>query len=110
MNVIFKNIKHEKEFKSFKKRLGKHQFWFESLNPRKQKDIFFSWKKYKYSTKELIKDRKIFSNIRKRRRNRLYSPQSVSFRKFIYRIKPHYRVSRTALRDTKITKILDTII
>lgn len=64
--------KIEKELKSFKRKLDKDKIWFISLNESIQYDIFFAWKRFKYSEDELFKTKsnkkrffKLFIEIKK---------------------------------------------
>lgn len=78
--------KHEKEMKSFKKRLGKNIVWFDSLPSRTRWDILFSIKQDKYIMKSLNRN--------------------LSFRNRIYHYKKKYRVSTSKLRNTTLEKLL----
>ena len=46
-----KQIQHEKEFKSFRNKMGSNIVWFDSLSKTKQWDLLFAWKKLKSKNK-----------------------------------------------------------
>lgn len=77
--------KFNNEFDSFKKKVGKHAVWFESLNSKKQWDLMFEWKKFKFKNKS--------------------TPISLS--KFLFACKKtrRFSVSPQKLRDTTINKL-----
>lgn len=84
--------KFQREFQSFVKKLSgnKHEVWFLSLDTKKQWDLLFEWKSYKYHVKK--------SN-----------QKSVSFKKFIHsmRLRRKFRVSKQRLRESALNKIID---
>lgn len=46
-----KQIQHEKEFRSFRNKMGSNIVWFDSLQKTKQWDLLFAWKKIKSENK-----------------------------------------------------------
>lgn len=46
-----KQLQHEKEFKSFRNKMGSNIVWFDSLSKTKQWDLLFAWKKLKSKNK-----------------------------------------------------------
>jgi hypothetical protein len=46
-----KRKQHEKELKSFRNKMGSNIVWFDSLSRKKQYDLLFSWKSFKYLNK-----------------------------------------------------------
>lgn len=45
--------RQNKEFKSFRKKMGANIIWFDSLSEKKKWDLFFGWKKEKFKNKLL---------------------------------------------------------
>jgi hypothetical protein len=86
--VINNPPKFQNEFESFKKRLGKNLLWFISLDSKKQWDLMFMWKTYKW---KCIK------------RN-----ETPSLRNFIYqkKSKGKFFVSKQKLRETTINQLI----
>lgn len=82
------SIRYKKEFISFTNKIGKHKIWFESLSEKKQWDLLFMWKKYKWDC-----------NSKKR---------SISIKKFLIEMKNHrrFKVPVTILRENKLKELL----
>ena len=80
--------KFQNEFESFKKRLGKHLFWFLSLDTKKQWDLMFMWKSHKWKC--------------------LKKNESPSLRNFLYdrKSKSRFFVSKQKLRETTINQLI----
>lgn len=81
--------RYQKEFESFRKRLGKFSIWFDALVPDKRWHLFFEWKKFKWIQTQ--------------------NDKSISLRKFLYEKKKtsKYWVSNQKIREHKINKIFN---
>jgi len=83
--------KFQNEFASFCKRFfeNQHEVWFLSLDEKKQWDLLFEWKKYKYFSKK--------------------KNSSPSFKKFVDKAKSRkkFSVSKQKLREITLNKIID---
>jgi hypothetical protein len=82
--------KYKNEFESFKRKLGKHKYWFESLELKKQWDLLFIWKKQKY----------FYQNTKN---------NQVSLRKFLYEKRNSIRffVSKERLRESALNNLFN---
>jgi hypothetical protein len=80
--------KFQNEFKAFNKRLGKHSAWFVALDNKKQWDLLFLWKNYKWTCSK--------------------NNQSISLKKFLRNIKSYrkFYVSIQRLRESTLNSIL----
>ncbi len=81
--------RYQKEFESFRKRLGKFSIWFDALLPDKRWYLFFEWKKFKWIQSQ--------------------NSKSISLRKFLYEKKKtsKYWVSSQKIREHKINKLFN---
>lgn len=80
--------KFQNEFEAFTKRLGKHSAWFNALDKKKQWDLLFLWKNYKWTCSK--------------------NNQSISLKKFLRNIKSYrkFYVSIQRLRESALNSIL----
>ena len=80
--------KFQNEFDSFKKRLGKHLFWFLALEEKRQWDLLFLWKNHKWKCEE--------------------NGESASLRSFIYqkKNKGKFFVSKQKLREITLNQLI----
>lgn len=95
-NVSINNPqKYKNEFESFKRKLGKHKYWFESLGIKKQWDLLFIWKKEKY----------FYQNTLQTKNNQ------VSLKKFLYekRNSRQFFVPKERLRESALNNLFNNI-
>ena len=87
-NKVVNPKKHQNEFESFKKKLGKHSSWFHALDERRQWDLLFLWKNHKWKCKK--------------------TGEQPSLRNFIYEKKQKGRffVSRQRLRESTLNQLI----
>jgi hypothetical protein len=80
---------YQKEFQSFKKRMGKFSFWFNSLDDKRQWDLIFLWKKHKWN-------------------NSFEIDNTSSLKKFLHRKmkSPKYWVSTQKIREQKLNNLI----
>lgn len=81
---------YQKEFESFKRRIGKFSFWFDSLDSKKQWDLLFLWKKHKWN-------------------NLNAEDNSPSLKKFLHRKmkSPKFWVSTQKIREKKLNNLIN---
>lgn len=113
-----KQEKHIKELKSFRNKMGSKIYWFDSLSEKKQYDLLFAWKKFKYfnklkkpeysffykrvpidsnkpyGRKKIVRDKKL-----------IYPPSLKHFLSQYYR-NPYFQPIKTVKRDIIINSLL----
>ena len=99
--------KIEKEFKSFKNKFhGQNKIWFDALTEKKQLDLLYDWKEYKWRNKDNKRSTKTISNGYSSVKIISYPP---SFKYFIIGCKStwKYRVKKEDIRDKTIDFLLN---
>lgn len=81
--------KFKNEFESFKRRLGKHSYWFDALENKKQWDLLFAWKRQKHLAKT--------------------TKTQVSLKKFLYekRKSRQFFISKQKLRESALNNLFN---
>jgi hypothetical protein len=105
-------IKHKKELKSLRNKMGKHIIWFDSLTPKKQYDVLFRWKIEKNSNQtQRTKTKKSFVGYDMTTHKKVFKDVIVyppRLKYFILSIKKSYgfQPSKQNLRESAIDLIL----
>jgi hypothetical protein len=105
-----KKRQHEKELKSLRNRMGKNLVWFDSLSKRKQYDVLFLWKQYKYFNnleKPKVRYVKVFRHSGGIQMIKVidYPPNLKYFIKDL-RLKFRFKVDKSVLRNSAIDLLL----
>lgn len=111
-----KTSQHEAEFKSFIKKFeGKKLIWFLSLNESRQYDLFYEWKQYKYSRRDIkkviLQKRKVYDYFTGRSEVKTVKLYPASFKHFIsQKMKTKkYFVNISKIRDTSLKVLMNEL-
>ena len=90
-------IKYEKQYARFVKRMGKHKSWFDILSEDQKRKLFRDWEIFKSIHKDYLK------------KGFVTSASKPSFRKFIYlsKSKKYYFIPKTVIREKLIDSLLN---
>jgi uncharacterized GH25 family protein len=115
-----KKRQHEKELKSFRKKMVNNIVWFDSLDKKRQFDLLFRWKRSKYRDKINVLNHPKVEYIRKllpsvpggRLKLQYKMVKSITYpeklKYFIEKSKRNYRyqISKSTYRNTAIDILL----
>lgn len=114
MEKINKKVQHEKEFNSFKKKFdGRNLIWFLSLKPKYQLDLFYEWKQYKFSKKNItsvvVNKKRVYNYFTGSWEIKTIKTYPASFKHFILRKRStkKYFVHISKIRDMSLKILME---